>query len=243
MTKPEREMLNIGVGRLHRMKLALRLEAERAALARVRASGRAPESCGPEMPVAPGRGKVLAVRTVSFVPKGRDGWRAVEGGFDGRDAGRKSDGFDAILAAAARAKAMPPLTPGQVAIGRRYRDLAERLEAGGVKCSDLDGRGGGGDGFMDAYLADARELARMRARIGHGSALAVRRLRPSARGSRRGIADRVLVDMVCLEGASLSEVLRRHGWTKQTPQLKALLVALCGALDRMIGYRGLLEGS
>lgn len=238
MTKLEREMLRMAAGRANRLQQALRLEVERAALARVRAAGAAPDSCGPEILPAPGRGRLVAVPVVSFVPKGANDWREAAGGFDGRDAARAQDGFDAILDAAARAKAAVPLTPGQVAVGRRYRDLVERLDAGGVKCSALDGRAGGGDGVMDAWLATAREVAILRSRIGNGQALAVRRIRPSARGSRRSISDRALVDMVCLDGASLSTVLRRHGWTKQTPALKALLEALAGALDRMIGYRG-----
>ena len=68
-------------------------------------------------------------------------------------------------------------------------------------------------------------------------ALAVRRIRPSDRGSRAGITDRRLVDMVCLGGEDLTAVLRAHGWFEDGKNRKALRLALCAVLDRMQGYR------
>lgn len=135
---------------------------------------------------------------------------------------------------------VPPFTPGQIAMGQHYAALVERHEGAGIKCASLEGRGGGGGtggGFADAYLAEGREIAAIRRRIGDGVALAVRRIRPSDRGSRAGITDRRLVDMVCVAGEDLTAVLRAHGWAEKGETRKALRLALCAALDRMQGYR------
>jgi hypothetical protein len=67
--------------------------------------------------------------------------------------------------------------------------------------------------------------------------MAVRRIRPSKRGSKAGITDRRLVDMVCLSGLTFDQVLERHGWAPKGEHRIALRTALCGALDRMQGYR------
>lgn len=209
----------------------------RAALAAILARAAAPEICGPEIIPAPARGPCVVAPQVSLVPNGKDGWVADNGGFAGRAAARAADVFDVMLAEARRADAAVPFTPGQVAMGRRYRDLVERHDAGGIKLSQMDGRPGGqGGDFMDAYLAEGREIEAIRRRVGAGSALVVRRIRPSARGSRRSIPDRALVDMVCLGNRSLSEVLRVHGWAVKGETRNALREALGGALDRMIGY-------
>lgn len=132
-----------------------------------------------------------------------------------------------------------PFTPGQIMMARHYQALVERHDAGGMKCASLEGRQGGsgqGGGFADAFLAEGREIAAIRARIGDGVAMAVRRIRPSQRGSRAAITDRRLVDMVCLGGSDLTAVLRAHGWVKSTSNLMALRKALADALDRMQRY-------
>jgi hypothetical protein len=133
----------------------------------------------------------------------------------------------------------PPFTPGQTYMARHYRALTERYSAGGVRCSSAEaGRAGGdGGGFMDAYMADGCELSALHRRIGTGSAMVLRRIRPSARGSRTTILDRRLVDLVCLGGQTLSQVLRAHGWSDDGKHRDPLRQALCAALDRMQGYR------
>lgn len=131
-----------------------------------------------------------------------------------------------------------PFTPGQVAVAEDYRALTEWREGSPLRCASLEaGRGGGGSGlFIDTWIEQGRWLGVLHARIGAGQALVLRRIRPSARGTKRGIADRALVDMVCLRDMSLSAVLGAHGWSCKGELREALRVALCAALDRMQGY-------
>lgn len=209
-------------------------EAGRLAAIKERA---APPPVVPEAPMAPARGPTMVVRELGMVPGSQERVR-VEGVYL-RDA-------DVLSAANANAaKRCPedqpfvaPYTPGQVAIGRRYRDLVERHEAAGMKCASVEARSGGGGsgGFIDAFVAEGREIEAMRSRIGNGVSLAVRRIRPSARGCRAAIKDRVLVDAVCLQGMTLNEVLRAAGWSADGKHREALRKALCAALDRMQGY-------
>lgn len=88
---------------------------------------------------------------------------------------------------------------------------------------------------MDAVLRDREEIMRLRRRIGTGSAVVVRRIRPSKRGSRVSISDCRLVDMVCLEDRVVSDVLKVHGWSVHGETSRAVSKALGRALDRMNG--------
>ena len=201
-----------------------------------------PEECGWLIPSAPARGAFEVFMPHAMV-QGSDGkWASRPTGYAGRHAVRSADVFDRMLVSARRRKQAAPLTPGQVNMGRRYRDLEELLSSDGTKLSRLDASFGGGDSgsWMDRRLELSERLATLRRRIGTGAALSVRRIRPSDRGDdQRGpIMDRVMVDMVCLEGRTLDQVLKAHGWTPDGRTRKAVCEALCGALDRMIGYRG-----
>ena len=66
--------------------------------------------------------------------------------------------------------------------------------------------------------------------------MAIRRIRPSQRGSKSIITDKRLVDMVCLEDKDLGQVLSAHGWAVKGEANAALRRALAAALDRMQGY-------
>lgn len=195
-----------------------------------------------QAPVAPARGAKRLVSEYEMLPGGTRryvGAHWVDADiFDGMcrtayarhiKAGGSPEGF------------VPPFTPGQMAMARRYRDLTERHSAGGMKCASLEARGGGGAGqggeFIDAFVAEGRELAAMHRNIGSGQSMAVRRIRPSKRGSKAAILNRCLVDMVCLGGSDLSAVLRAHGWACKGDHRDALRAALCVSLDRMQGYR------
>jgi hypothetical protein len=94
---------------------------------------------------------------------------------------------------------------------------------------------GSGSDYMDAVLRDRERIGVLRKRIGNGSAMVVRRNRPSARGSRVTITDRRLVDIVCLEDGTITDVLRAHGWAVKGELVKSLVQALAKALNRMMG--------
>lgn len=134
-----------------------------------------------------------------------------------------------------------PFTPGQVSIAATYRVLTERHAAGGVRCSSLEAlraaQVGSGGEFIDAYIEVGRKLAVLHRRIGPGLAMQLRRIRPSSRGSRVSIANRRLVDMVCLGGMSIDDVLGAHGWNVDGTTRRGARDALAAVLDRMIGYR------
>lgn len=217
---------------------------EAVRIAEVKARGDVPEACGPEIPEAPARGAFRLVQLKRLYPDGADGYQIKDAGHLGRAAICNADVFDRMAASAARARKPVPLSPGQISMGRHYRDLVERHACAGLKCSSVEaarssGSGQGGD-FMDALLRDREEIDHLRRRIGAGVAMEVRRVRPSQRGVRASIPDRRLVDMVCLEDSSLSEVLAKSGWVAegtaaQGKHIRVLCEALCSALDRMIG--------
>ncbi|NRB19951.1 MAG: hypothetical protein HRU33_20990 [Rhodobacteraceae bacterium] len=213
-----------------------RLEAERVRIDAVKAAGHVPPECGSEIPEAPARGAFRVFQPHQLYPEGAEGYSSKPAGYRGWSAIQRADAFDVMAAKAARHRKPSPFSPGQVQMGRHYRDLIERYESVGIKCSSLEslGSGGGqGGGFIDAVLRDREEIDRLRRRIGTGSAMVVRRIRPSRRGSRVSITDRRLVDMVCLEGKTLSDVLRSHGWSIKGDLVKALSIALGEALCRM----------
>lgn len=219
---------------------AERQAAEVARLDAVRAKGYVPSEVGPEIPEAPARGPVRMVEMMASYPKGDDGFEVKPSGFMGRKTLQRADSFDVMAAKAARHKKPAPFSPSQVAMGRFYRDLVEKHASAGMKCSSMEslsqrGSGSDGGGYMDAVLRDSARIAALHKRIGDGSALVVRRIRPSARGSRVSITDRRLVDIICLEEGTMSDVLRAHGWSVKSDHIKALTQALREALDRMMG--------
>lgn len=223
-------------GRARLMAEALRMEA-------IRASAAVPEVCGPDIAPSPARGPF---RVIDFYRL--DGNARRHDGHQRRAAVQRADVFDRMLARAARRHVArddgsdfdAPLTPGQIATGRRYRDLVERHAAGGLRCASTEVRavagGGTGGGFIDAHLAVAREIDQLRARIGDGAGLALRRIRPSERGARGAIANRALVDQVCCGDRDLRQVLSAHGWAINARHLRAATEALATVLDRMQGY-------
>lgn len=210
-----------------------------ARLDAIRARGKVPEACGPEIPVAPARGAFRVFEPVALYPKGRDEWEVKPSGHLGRKAVRMADAFDVMAQASAKKGGEPPFSPTQIGMGRFYRALFERHEAAGPRCAAMEtsgsGSGGGQGSFIDAVLRDRERLEVLRRRIGPGSAMVVRRIRPSERGSRKSIMDRRAVDMICLEEATCADVLRAHGWSVKGETVRALAQAVGDALDRMCG--------
>lgn len=213
-------------------------QAEAARIAAVRAAGQVPEACGSDIPHAPARGAVRVFEGVMLYPDGTDGWKAAPSGHMGRKGLARADAFDVMEAQARRAL----FSPSQKAVGRYYAALFEAHACAGMQCASLeaavDRTGGGGGEYIDAVLRDRERLDALVRRIGTGAALAVRKDQPSVSGSRALITDRRLVDAVCIEGRTLSDVLRKHGWTKTGKSVACLRGGLCDALDRMCGPQG-----
>ena len=220
---------------------------------RVRAvldAARPPSECGPEIPVAPGRGPMQSFVHREMVLTDAGNYTLRRAGYAGRCTARVADGFDVMTEQARRSHArkgkdappfIPPFTNGQVAIGRDYAALTERCASAGVKCSSMESFSGGGSQGGDREAAIFRDLQRLRAfhaRIGQGLAKEIRRTRPSANGGdqRQAIHTRRLVDMVCLGGYTLKKILTIHHWQPNANVIKGLRADLCRALDRMQGY-------
>lgn len=209
----------------------------------VRDHGAVPVSCGDDIAPSPARGPVRVFSATALYPKGADGWEAKPAGHLGRQTMQIADAFDRMRVQSRRAGATEdgPLGPSQVAMGRHYATLAQRVAAGGLRSISLETAAGGGgtpEGYTDHRLDLVRRLDRLRRRIGPGTAMEVRRIRPSRRGegtARLGIPDLQLVDAVCLDDLTVSEVLKKYGWSDRGANIKAATRALAAALDRMIG--------
>lgn len=230
---------------------AARLDQERERVAGIIARAMPAEGCGPAIPIAPARGPSMAVTPNVVMPdeKSRTGYKVEATGWRGFKAARAIDVFDTLAQredTRARKEGRDPVQPfskAQVTVARRYRDLVEQHDAGGMRCASLEARGGGGGSsggeFIDAYLATGNEIQQLRQRVGTGAAMVVRRVRPSARGKATAsiIRDRDLVDAVCLHGKSFRDVLDGHGWAIKGQNIQKLSDALKAALDRMLGKK------
>lgn len=231
-----------GKGQAAGGRAAERLAEEADRIEAVRSAGRVPEAAsGGAIRDAPARGAVALHVEMELVPQADGSYRQQVRNHQGRAGLRVADAFDKMRAKAAPrgASAADLFTPGQVAMGRRYRALVERHDAGGMKCSSLDGKVSGGGAaaldMMDRMLMDRRELDLLLRRIGPGVAMSVRRVRPSKRGARLTIPVRDLVDRVCLRDQTVSDVLRAYGWSVKGQTVDQVRAALRDALDRMQG--------
>ncbi|MFB9223560.1 hypothetical protein [Paracoccus cavernae] len=236
--------------RQHAKAQAARVNSERSRLDAVLDAAAIPAECGPDIIAAPARGGFRVDRQFTMVPNGVDEnglekWAVAPTGYGHRSAIRAADIFDRMQAQALRAKRPMQLTPGQVAIGRRYRSLVEMLNADGCKLSSLDGSSGSADGgnWMDRRLEISGELAALRRRIGGQDALMVRRVRPSLRAVRDAgedprckFSNLDVVERVCVDDFSVGDVLRHYRWQYNSRNMKAVLEALRAALVRMEGY-------
>jgi len=213
---------------------------ERAdALAAVKARGMAPGICGPMMGCAPARGRLIPFMPVFVLRDAKGEEQQIEAGHVGRHAARVGDVWDRMEDQARRSGGGFLFDPAQVEAGRDYAALVQRINSSGMSGSSMEvvsGRGGGSGGTVSEAVAhDVARLRGLRARIGPGLALEIRRVRPSVRGKRRALHHLDLVDMVCLGGKSVVEVLQRCGWPKKGDSVKALRAELCLCLDRMSG--------
>lgn len=214
---------------------------EQKRIAEVKARGSVPILCGPEIvSPAPARGFVAVFDDVIFEDQGNGKLKPISAAYEGRVTVRVGDAFDVMTSQAKSKNAALPFTQDQVDMGRIYHGVYESHDSAGIQGSDFNrvGGGSGGDGsFIDTVMDQGRLLERLERLIGDGSAMVVRRVRPSSRGTRVTITDRELVDMVCIKEKTITDVLVKNGWAVNGDTVKALRLALCDALDRMMGHK------
>lgn len=244
MSKIDKVAQNVGMGRIGGANgfdrgYRERLDAEAQRCSEMLAKAAPPVEMQ-AAPIAPARGAMILQANYAVMSGGmrrRDGahWRSAgplavmveQARMRHESKGRDDEDFTA------------PFSPSQIAVSEDYRALVERHEAGMCKVSSLEsGRSGSSNGALaiDTYIQEARWLEELRRRIGSGATMQVRR-HLDRDNARRAIPVRVLVDMVLVQGKTLSDVLRDHGWAKKTDHLRMLRGELCAALDRMCGYR------
>ena len=210
---------------------ALRIEAIKAQAA--------PPPAMSAAPVAPARGPQQLVPSFTVT---MGGMRRIEGAH--------WRGLSPLAAAVAQASLrhqargkdtdfVPPFSAAQVAMAEDYAALVEWREGSPLRCASLEGGRSavGGSGlFIDSYIAQGDWLAVLRDRIGDGVAMSVRRNMDRG-NARRSITVRAAVDMLAVGGKPIKVILRNHGWAGNIRETRELRDAICGALDRMQGYR------
>jgi len=118
-----------------------------------------------------------------------------------------------------------------------YAGLVERR--GAVRCVDLLSAGGCGDGMAQLRRAMSMvNLSKAEAAIGDGLAIRAMRWARPDQPVRRAIPVRGLVDAICLDGKSISDVLGRHGWARNKAAVGRMADALSDALKRMARFIG-----
>ncbi len=247
MTADRLTQIILGARPLQHLRMSQRMAAFEALpeddrLCIIRAAGQVPESCGPALAEAPARGPLRVFDILASVEDSQGNTVLRPAGFLGRKTAQRLDAFG-VMAAQAGRKGGAGLTASQIGMGRIYAALVQDHDSVPVRGISVEAMSGGGrgtaEGFTDHRLDQARRIDRLRQRIGTGCAIAVRRIRPSARGTdaapRRNISDRELVDLVCLHDMTISDVLRHHGWSVKGETVRAATQALAAALDRMIG--------
>lgn len=217
-----------------------RLSAEAARIAELHKRLETPACVGSDIvDFAPGRGAFKTFTPTEMIPGSNS--RLRRSGHKGRTGMMIADIFDRMDDYAQRHDQDAPFTPGQIAAGRDYGALVERLETCGYSTASLDAVARGGSAGLsaaDAILRDSQRLRSLRARIGGGFALKVRRVRSMNRRecSRRHISHLAIVDLVCVSGRALSDVLKGHGWSGLTQNRIAVRDALRSSLEALQGY-------
>ncbi|WP_439137493.1 hypothetical protein [Roseicyclus sp.] len=148
---------------------------------------------------------------------------------------RLRSALDGIEARGRAASEGPIFTDRHHLAAAEYETLWLKVNGGRVKCSDLQGAGGGGGatGITDQIIHDIQRLRGMDARIGHCPVLLARGARAQA-GRRSLFTDQLMFD-VLIRHAPLSAVLSARQWSVQSRHLKTLKQALMALLDAIYG--------
>lgn len=208
----------LGIGCKSVQAPTFRAIAETASFEEVKARGIRPDGVSAEiLECSPALGPVRLFRdeTVEKTSEGNFRYRRADAvGL------RRGDAFDVMQDQAnrrARAKGKEPsllFTQAQIEAGRTYGHLVERHAARGARGMSIEtvGRSGGGGSYMDAVVMEGRRLDRMRAKIASLWALEPKRVSPAG-DRRRAIRMITVIDHVCVDEITLSQVLTRYGWT------------------------------
>lgn len=197
-----------------------------------------PASASANIAPAPARGALVArpQHETVMTPNGPRVRRTTQDGFHPVAA---QDAFDVMALQAKRRDAggLPLFSVGQVEAGRTYAALAERCASEGLRCSSPEARQGGGQqvDWIEGVIARSARLAAMHRAIGTDVVLPVSGSAGAELVGRRAVSVRLLVDQVCCEGMSVSEVLRRAGWPVRGARVTDVLGHLTEALNRMQG--------
>lgn len=218
-------------------------KAENARIAEVKSLGTRPAQASSEINAcAPALGAVTLFRHETVIRTADGNLRYQKTTPSDATALRRGDAFDLMQDQAnrrARARSLdaPQLfTRAQIEAGRTYGHLVERHACRGVKGLSLEtsspsSRGGS---YMDAVVAEGRRLDRMRAAMDGVWAIEPKRAAPHA-DLRRAVRMQVLVDHVCVEGLTLSQVLARYGWSAGVKNLAPFRDAFRAGLDLLYG--------
>lgn len=210
-----------------------------------------PDGVSTEILAAPARRGLDRFHDLQMVAVGTEEFEAVEQRYKSGGPGVVRDVFDTMVDQITRRGGTSPFTVSQVSAGREYRDLHERLQSAGIKCSSAFDTASGGLGskdFMDVYLADSWRMGWFHKAIGDGVAKDTRGKLRTRSGKRTRVTNvdlagfgkkiitvRALVDCVCIFEQPLSAVLDGHGWAATGKNRKTLSAALRAALTRMQG--------
>jgi len=205
--------IRLGVARVAVQDLAVRAALATAA----RAQGYGSNVDGARAPIGPARGAVDLVEIVDRLG-------------DDRVELMTPLGYRTARERLPRALSVLAPTDPRLHAAHRYRHITEKVGAVGSSSAGLLDAPTGriSDGGAVYRVGLARELAAHVALLG-GIALAM----GNARGDRRHISVRALVDGVVLAGAEIKDVLRAHGWSGFGLHGAALTDALHDTLGRL----------
>lgn len=192
-----------------------------------------PREASGEIATAPARGDVDTWRDrVTYFTENGPRDRIEQSPFGA--AIRVRSALSGIEAKSRNRKAPLVFTDRQHHAASEYEALFLKVNGGRVKCSDLQGSGGGGaTGVTDQIIHDIQRLRAMDQRIGHRPVLLARGAQAQA-GQRTLFTDELMFDVLIRRNA-MAATLEARRWPNQSRHLKTLQTALMALLDAIYG--------